>query len=392
MALQTPARRPAAVVCEDSPIQTPENRSPVAFDIPCRSPARSQVASHAKQRLEGYGERKSPVKDSVPNAILALPTAFSAERRREKARDANVKKMEKIEKIKADQEEAVQQKREAILQDLAEKQLRRESKLQGAASPKGSKAQLSYLREQESKEAQEKKEKLEEDLAQKEQNRKKISDDCMQKIQKHHQKVEVKRQLSKDLEEAAEAKHKKLEETSQKYQKAEALLNERKEKAGLHNEKVAERVREAKKGMEETKKAMEDAHSQKCQKAEALVSERKEKACQYNEKVAERVKEAQQLREERQVQAEEGIKAKLERNASKEALERKEKACQHNEKVADRVQNTQQQREERQEGIRAKWEQKKGSKVKGELFSYVSPPASPNGANAVGLSDVVLEH
>merc|ERR1719281_509808 len=71
--------------------------------------------------------------------------------------------------------------------------------------------------------------------------------------------------------------------------------------------------------------------------------------------------------------------------------ERKEKACQHNEKVAERVQNAQQQLQERQEGIKAKWEQKKGSKVKGELFSRVTPPPSRVGANTIDTTDVFLE-
>merc|ERR1711904_34660 len=117
------------------------------------------------------------------------------------------------------------------------------------------------------------------------------------------------------------------------------------------------------------------------------MNERKEKAFQHNEKVAERVKEFQQQLKERQ----EDIMSMLERPRTKDALDRKEKACQHNEKVAERVQNAQQQLQERQDGIKAKWEQKKGSRVKGELFSRVTPPPSPVGANTIDTTDVLLE-
>merc|ERR1719498_24998 len=115
------------------------------------------------------------------------------------------------------------------------------------------------------------------------------------KVQKHNESVEVKRCLKEDDKEFAETKQRLEEAHSQKCQKAEAHLSERKEKAGQHNEKVAERLRDVQQKQEEAKKLLEESFAQKIQKVEVQWIERKEKACHHNEKVAERVRDAQQL-------------------------------------------------------------------------------------------------
>merc|ERR1719420_798933 len=142
----------------------------------------------------------------------------------------------------------------------------------------------------------------------------------------------------------------------------------------------------------ESKKLVEESFIQKCQKAEAQLIQRKEKACQHNEKVAERVRDAQLQKEqmENKKLLEESFTQKCQK-AEAQLTERKEKACQHNEKVAERVRDMQQQLEKRQEGIKMKLEQKKGSKVSGKFFSRVAACESPAKTNAVQLTEDVLK-
>lgn len=341
--MQSPvANRDVTLQCQTEDTTSPP-KSPVAFDIPCRSPAKAQVASAAKERLESYGERKSP---EPKGPIADVPSAFRQRQphsdKLEKAKDANAKKAEKAEKVKAEQQEAVEKKRQAIMEDLNEKLQRREAFLQSQSPKKQDK--LMGFRDQESKEVLEKKEKLDKDLQQKEENRRKNCNEQLQKVQKHNDIVDTKKRCMIEQEEKAltEAKH-KLEET----------------------------------------------HSQKWQKAEAQLSERKERACQHNEKVAERIRDAQQSseqwKEEYKKQLHAGFAQKLEK-ADAQLTERKQKASQHNEKVAERVRDVQQQLEKRQEDIKAKLEQKKGSKVKGDLFSYVDKEVSGSPAGAKTMS------
>jgi hypothetical protein len=124
---------------------------------------------------------------------------------------------------------------------------------------------------------------------------------------------------------------------------------------------------------------LEEARRQKCQKAEDRLMERKEKARRHNEKVAKRVHDVQQTRMEQASTKKWQMAAhdfQVSQNAHARLNERKQKACQHNEMVAGRVWVVHQEWEKRQESLNARWEQKKGSRVKGELFSCVDRNAS----------------
>lgn len=297
-------------------------RTPLAFDVPVRSPKKADAMTPGRLRLEAYA--------TSPIAGVPTPSTPNRQLRKEilaeQAREANAKKREVSDRIKAEQEKATEAKRREIERDLEEKQQRREARLLEVSSPKGRQVNLSDFREKEAQAVVEKKSKIEEDL-------------------------------------------------NKAQEKATAAIADRGSRAGQHNEAVAAKrtgvLQRREEEMQKQKGLMEKDLEVHVQKAKEQVAGRGAKASQHNEVVA--AKCAEMSQDETQKRAA-SLNANLDAHASKaEALiaSRSERASQHNEKVAERIIQVQHHQEERQKEILSKWEQKKGSKVPGEPFSRV---------------------
>lgn len=392
-------------------------RSPVAFDIPMKSPLRADASTPGKARLEAY-QQKSPFgyTDLVsPSRAVATPNTPSRQLRKEemaeKAREANAKKKEVAEKTKAELEQASEAKRLGIERDLEEKQVRREQKLTATSSPKGKGVNVSLFREKEAQAAQELKSKLEEDITIKQRKHQEAVADRGAKAGQHNEVVASKRWevLQKRVQELQKNEGALEAAIEAHVQKAEEKLSERKQKASStfeHAREVAQRQKSSEQSQTEAKKQqLEGDLEKKDEKRKGAIAGLVARAGQHNETVASKCAGLQQHAAEEPQRKGASLDADLEAHMQKagaQVASRSERASSHNEKVMERMKGVQQQLEERKQELLSKWSQKKGSKVQGDFFSRVekdSPTAtkenkmtlddSPNSATANERSPLI---
>jgi len=349
-------------------------RTPLAFDVPVRSPKKADAMTPGRLRLEAYS--------SSPIAGVPTPNTPNRQLRKEilaeQAREANAKKREISDRIKAEQEKATEAKRREIERDLEEKQQRREAKLLEVSSPKGRQVNLADLREKEAQATVDLKSKIEEDLNKAQEKATAAIADRGSRAGQHNEAVAAKRTgvLQRREEEMQKQKGLLEKDLEVHVQKAEEQLRDKQQKASHSVEKarnVAERHRcEEQKQADSKRQSLEGDMVEKEEKRKEALAGRGAKASQHNEVVAAKCAEMLQADEAQKKAA--SLNANLDAHAIKaeaRIASRSERAGQHNEKVAERKLSVQHNQEERQKEILTKWEQKTGSKVPGEPFSRV---------------------
>jgi len=279
------------------------------------------------------------------------------------------------------QREADLHKNKEILErDQDEKQQRREAKLMQVSSPKGRHVNVCEFRKREAQAVEDLKSKIEEDLSKAQEKATAAIAERGSRAGHHNEAVAAKRTtVLQRREEELHKLHKKKEVLDKDFevhvQKAEEQLRQRQHRASStleHVRHVAEKQKCAEQKQADSRRHfLEGDMSQKVEKQQEAVASRGTKAGQHNEVVAARCAEMQKSEDEAQKRAM-SLTAVLDAHTLKAEAQvalRSERAGQHNEKVAERLLQVQRHQEERQKEILAKWEQKKGSKVLGELWS-----------------------
>lgn len=350
-----------------------ESRSPIAFDIPVRSPEKGDFKSPVKARLESYGS-KSPAGAS-PNPLLNVPSPCANRLKKEvaaeKARDANAKKREAAEKVKAQFEETAESKRREIERDLEEKKQRREAHMLQVSSPKGKEGKIAAFLEHETQVTMQKKAKIEGTLAQKEEKRREVIEQTQARAGQHNEKVSQRvKSLQQELQEEREKQEQMLESTFREHIMKKEVLAEKAREANAKKRAAAEKAKAAFETAAESKRRDIDRDlDEKQQRRDARllkVSSPKGK----EGKIAAFHEQESQAAMERKAKIEGSLVQKEEKR--KEAIEKAQaRAVQHNAKVYQKKKSVEQDQHDKKEELLQKLAQKKGSKVSGQCFSQV---------------------
>jgi len=220
----------------------------VAFEVPIKNPEGAKMSTPAKLRLEAYGTTRSPPRSDRKTSMGEQQRRLRSEELAEKAREINEKVRLTAERVRIGSDESAEAKRRRLEQDQEEKRKRREAQL--ASMAQRLQRQQPEQQRVPSDEALSRQKQLGDDVAQKieraSEKRREVLVDRSTKAGRHFEEVKAKAQVyqqQKAEEHAARAKQ--LEAVlATKAALHNAGVVERGERAGHHNDAVAEKVQE----------------------------------------------------------------------------------------------------------------------------------------------------